>query len=71
MCEADKGHLREFKRFDMPGFKPRAEYVREMKRYKLLSADFDVDKQTLDVYAMDREYWDSFIVRPQNGAALK
>lgn len=66
MCEAGKRRLGEVKRFDMPGFKPRAEYVREMKRYGLLPAEFDVDKQPLDVYALDRKYWDSFIFRPQN-----
>ena len=64
MCAAGKRHLDEFKRFDMPGFKPRAEYVREMKRYKLLPESFDVDRQPLDIYAIDRKYWDSFIYSP-------
>ena len=64
MVEAGKRRLDEVKRFDMPGFKPRTEYVREMKRYGLLPNDFDADKQDLDVYAMDRLYWNSFIYKP-------
>jgi hypothetical protein len=60
MCEAGKTKLNEVKRFDMPGFKPRAEYVREMKRYKLLPDGFDLERDSLDVYALDRKYWDSF-----------
>lgn len=45
-------------RFDMPGFRPRAEYVREMQRYGVLRADHPLDAP-LDVYATDRAYWQS------------
>ena len=38
--------LHEIKRFDMPGFQPRAEYVREMRRYGILPAG-DQDDQPL------------------------
>ena len=69
MCEAGRRKLDEVKRFDMPGFKPRAEYVREMKRYKLLPESFDLEKDPLDVYEMDRKYWDSFIFKPSAFAA--
>jgi len=64
MIQAGKRKLDETKRFDMPGFKPRPEYVREMKRYGLLPSQFDLDKNAIDVYAMDRLYWDSFIYKP-------
>ena len=64
MVEAGKRKLDEVKRFDMPGFRPRSEYIREMKRYGLLSEDCDVEKQGIDVYAMDRLYWNSFIYKP-------
>lgn len=64
MCEGGKHHLEEVKRFDMPGFKPRPEYVREMKRYKLLPESFDLEKDPINVYEMDRKYWDSFIYNP-------
>jgi hypothetical protein len=37
-----QGHVKpEVKRFDMPGFHPRPEYVREMKRYGVLPPTFD------------------------------
>ena len=58
MCEAGKRRLEEIKRFDMPGFKPREEYIREMKRYGLLPESFDINKEPLDVYQLDRRYWD-------------
>ena len=61
MCEAGRRRLEAIKRFDMPGFRPRPEYVREMKRYGALPQDFDLAKDPLDVYAIDRHYWDSFV----------
>jgi hypothetical protein len=60
MCEAGRRRLDEVKRFDMPGFRPRPEYVREMKRYGVLPASFDAAKDPVDVYAIDRAYWDLF-----------
>ncbi len=65
MCQAGKRRLEEIKRFDMPGFKPREEYIREMKRYGLLPETFDIKKDPLDVYQLDRRYWDSFVYRPR------
>ena len=65
MCQAGKRRLEELKRFDMPGFHPRDEYVREMKRFGLLPEAFDAAKQPLDVYELDRRYWDSFAYRPK------
>lgn len=64
MIEAGKKKLDEVKRFDMPGFRPRMEYLSEMKRYGLLPEPFDVEKDPVDPYALDRLYWDSFIYRP-------
>lgn len=60
MCEAGKRKLDEVKRFDMPGFKPRPEWVREMKRYGVLPDAFDLDKDPIDVYAVERKYWELF-----------
>ena len=45
---------------DMPGFKPNEHYVREMKRYGVLPASFDLAQDSIDVYATDAEYFQSF-----------
>ena len=63
---AAQARLDEIKRFDMPGFKPRSEYVREMKRYGVLAASFDLARDTIDVYATDEEYFRMFWHRPEN-----
>ena len=47
------------KRFDMPGFRPSPHYVREMKRFGILAADFDLAEDPIDAYTLDREYWQS------------
>lgn len=54
--------LDEIKRFDMPGFRPRWEYVREMKRYGILPADLPTGAP-IDVYATERAYWQSLWYR--------
>ncbi|MBT8037539.1 MAG: hypothetical protein KJO21_08345 [Verrucomicrobiae bacterium] len=57
MIIAGKKKLEEVKRFDMPGFKPRKEYIREMKRYGVLRDSFDINKENVDVYQLDDYYW--------------
>jgi hypothetical protein len=57
-CRWGQKRLNEIKRFDMPGFRPTASYVREMKRFGLLPADLSV-VAPIDVYATDRAYWRS------------
>jgi hypothetical protein len=64
MIRAAKQELERIKRFDMPGFRPRSEYIREMKRYAVLSASFDADRDPVDVYEIDRQYWRSLWYRP-------
>jgi hypothetical protein len=54
--------LEQILRFDMPGFRPRSEYVRAMKRYGILPAD-QPDDAAVDVYATDRAYWQSLWYR--------
>jgi hypothetical protein len=58
-----KDKLEQVRRFDMPGFRPRAEYVRDMKRYGILPAD-QSEEAPVDVYATDRAYWRSLWFRP-------
>jgi hypothetical protein len=54
--------LERIKRFDMPGFLPRMEYVRELKRFGILPAGAS-ENDPLDVYAADRRYWESLWYR--------
>ncbi len=58
-----KAKLDAIKRFDMPGFRPRKEYVVEMQRFGLLPA-LVPDAAPLDVYALDRAYWQLLWYRP-------
>ena len=57
-CQAGKAQLERVRRFDMSGFRPRPEWVREMKRYGILDAETPVDGE-LDVYATEQSYWRS------------
>ena len=59
MVTAGKENLDGIKRFDMPGFQPPPQYVREMKRYGILPADLAADAR-VDPYDADRRYWESF-----------
>jgi cytochrome c553 len=55
--------LDSIKRFDMEGFIPRPEYIREMKKYGVLSPDEAPDKPR-DVYALEQRYWQSLWYKP-------
>ena len=58
MVTAGTDFLMEHKRFDMPGFVPRTDWVREMHRYGVLSAEVKPGEVT-DVYAVEAKYWES------------
>ncbi|TWT81044.1 translocation protein TolB [Planctomycetes bacterium CA13] len=51
-------------RFDMPNFRPRDEYFREMKQYGILPKSFNPKTDPFDVYQLDREYWKSLWYQP-------
>jgi len=66
--EAGKDFLEnDLTRFDMAHFRPRKEYLDEMKRYGILPASFDTANPTnsVDVYELDRKYWQSLWWRPK------
>jgi hypothetical protein len=63
MCVAGKERLDQIKRFDMPDFRPRKDWVREMKRYGILATDLD-PIASIDVYAVEKKYWQSLWYRP-------
>jgi hypothetical protein len=70
--EAAGARLNEIKRFDMTGFQPRYEYLREMKRGGVLPADFDLkNPPEVDPYELDRKYWQQFWPRPVNPTEAK
>jgi mono/diheme cytochrome c family protein len=51
-------------RWGQPGFRPNAQYVRELQRFAVLPATFDVTRDPLDVFAADQRYWALFEHRP-------
>ena len=56
--------LERIKRFDMPGFQPRPQYLRELRRYGILSPDHPADA-AVDPYQLDRLYWESLWHQPR------
>jgi hypothetical protein len=62
--QAARDRLNTIKRFDMPGFKPAPAYIREMKLYGVLEAEFDAEKKDVDTYDLDRKYWQQFWHKP-------
>ena len=64
---AAQTRLHEIKRFDMEGFEPRPEYVREMVRFGVLPAGRDPARRPIDVYETDRRYWRSLWHEPGVG----
>ena len=65
-----QGHnqLMEGKRFDMPDFRPTEHYIREMQRFGFIPKDLGPE-EPVDVYAVDKAYWDSFNYEPQEMGA--
>lgn len=58
-----KSFLDENKRFDTPGFAPRAEWLREMKRYSIAPPSL-LPEQVCDPYALEQAYWRSLWYKP-------
>ena len=64
LCVAGQESLAQgTRRFDMAGFEPRADWVREMKRYGILPAALS-PAPTMDCYAVERQYWESLWYKP-------
>jgi hypothetical protein len=72
MIRAAKAELDRTGSFDVPGFRPNKEYVREMKRYGILPENYeDVSRgKVVDVHAIDQAYWRSFWWPQTEGRAL-
>lgn len=62
--QAAGARLQEIKRFDMPGFRPTRQYLREMVRFGVLPGSFDPARDPADPYELDRRYWESLWHKP-------
>ena len=71
LCAAGKKNLDTIKRFDMPGFKPRPGYIREMKKYGILRPSYDRQKDPIDVYEVEGRYFESLWYYPPGTKAPK
>ncbi len=64
MIVAGRDFLDRNRRFDMAGFVPRSDWLREMKRYGLVPASVKAE-EVRDVYAIEQDYWRSLWPRPE------
>jgi hypothetical protein len=55
--EAAKTKIDAEPRFSTPGFRPNAQYLRELKRYGVLPASFDPARDAIDAFRADQDYW--------------
>jgi hypothetical protein len=67
MVTAGKQKLDEITRFDMSGFQPRPQYLREMRQYGVLHPNHP-DDAPVDPYELDQRYWSSLWHQPATGA---
>jgi hypothetical protein len=68
MCQAGRAKLEQIKRFDMPGFRPLASYLREMVRNGTLR-QMPGPADPVDCYALDEAYWEGQWWRPRSAAS--
>ncbi|GHT35923.1 hypothetical protein FACS189427_06400 [Planctomycetales bacterium] len=61
--EVPHKRLEEGKRFDMPGFRPNDDYIREMQKYGFVKKDLGAN-ETFDFYKAEKEYFDSWYYDP-------
>lgn len=66
--EKQKERLQQVPRFGTPEFKPNKQYIREMKRFGVLPTDFDLSRDSIDVFETDQQYWKLFWYRPKKEA---
>ncbi|MCY3024090.1 MAG: hypothetical protein NTW87_34365, partial [Planctomycetota bacterium] len=59
-----KAAIEAEQQFGTPQFKPNHQYIREMKRFGVLPAEFDAAKDPVDVYATEQKYWRLFWYSP-------
>ena len=52
--------------YGTPGFRPNRQYIREMKRFGVLPAQFDPARDPIDVFDVDQRYWRLFWYQPED-----
>jgi hypothetical protein len=62
--ERTKTRLEEIRRFDMSGFVPPSQYVRELKKFQVLPPEH-IPTTPVDVYELEQKYWRSLWYRPE------
>jgi hypothetical protein len=60
-----KKRLANVPRFGTPEFKPNRQYIREMKKFSVLPAEFDLNRDAIDVFETDQKYWELFWYQPK------
>ena len=61
-----KGQLDAVPRYGTPQFRPNRQYLREMRRFGVLAAQFDPARDPIDVFRIDQEYWKLFWYHPDS-----
>ena len=52
-------------RWGTPEFAPNRQYIRELKKFGVLAADFDPGRENIDVFETDQRYWRSLWYPPE------
>jgi hypothetical protein len=68
VCTAGRAFLDRDKRFDMAGFRPRVDWIREMKRFGVLPVHPPPDTW-IDVYGVEKDYWKTLWYQPSASLA--
>ena len=61
-----KEQMDKIARFGTETFKPNQQYIREMKRFGVLPAQFDVSRDPIDIFETDQKYFELFWCRPNS-----
>ncbi len=61
---SSKRYVDTVPRYGTSHFRPNRQYIREMKRFGVLPAQFDPDHDPIDVFDIDQRYWRQFWYRP-------
>ena len=55
-----KKQLKQKPLYGMPTFRPNKQFIREMKRFGVLAADFNPGRGPIDFFEIEQKYWELF-----------